>query len=209
MWRLLTSKIHPAQVSNPPRLNVAFQPSFDHGADRPAGVPPRQRGTPLQHRVHSRAYSKPPDRSLHPSSGLSHKGCSGQPCGNSYFIHIGPTRSHCQAQKHLLFVRRRWMAEPPRILDLGLSKPLSIRDRLARRSACLQRCRKVPSPHARRRVFSGRGGDVRNKRSEPLSLAAKPKAPLCGDKLRRRPQSPPENSLTAKAGSEMMLPTLT
>ena len=87
------------------------------------------------------------------------------------------------------------MAEPPRILDLGLSKPLSIRDRLRgeRMSAALQ---ESPCPHARRRVFSGRGGDVRN-RSERLSLAAKPKVLL--RRQTSRPQSPPENSLTAKA----------
>jgi hypothetical protein len=36
------------------------------------------------------------------------------------------------------------MAEPPRILDLGLSKPLSTVIGCAA-SACLQRCRKVPA----------------------------------------------------------------
>jgi hypothetical protein len=68
------------------------------------------------------------------------------------------------------------MAEPPRILDLGLSKPLSIRDRLRgeRMSAALQ---ESPCPHARRRVVFRPWRRRSEQRSEPLSLKAKPKAP--------------------------------
>jgi hypothetical protein len=88
------------------------------------------------------------------------------------------------------------MAEPPRILDLGLSKPLSIRDRLRgeRMSAALQ---ESPCPHARRRVFSGRGGDGRN--NGPSHFPSKRNLKLLLRRQTSRPQSPPENSLTAKA----------